>query len=759
LNVNDFGCVPDGRVLERVSTASGSADLTALDGTLRASDVGKNIAIPGAADLVASVTGLLDRKDVPNAAMGAASPILTAALPPGEGFRADLHKGLRVTVEGAGLGGATLLGDVLEVVDKSTLRLSEAASTAVTNAKAILNRPDRVALSDYARASVEGLAVALPGRTVSDAAMTIGQRGLNSASAKFSSLDLGALVTIRAAGFLVTTIQSFTSDTKVRLATPAQRAVANGPADVWKTDSRPGFESALAALANREVEAAEIVFDAGVYDFTRVPAGTPKITAAVGLLGLRNVTLRGSGQGGTVLRLMPAQDLSGPDTHVVQMRECANLTLRDLSVHGAYLTMAAVNEQMHGIQLNAGCDGIVVERVRVFQSAGDGIRFLGDGQTPQKPAVKVRRVWVQDCSFVQNKRTGVAFQRAAEFVWVQNCYIEMTPPSTDACVDFEPSGNTAPSDVIIDSNVLVHNTPATAVSISGIRGDDPTRRVRFVNNTLTGGGIEGVDAQDVTLAENMISAGSRGPIVTCRGNYDRLRIERNKIVATGATRPAIVVAFLDRFAPSGAWINDNHIETPGDGISLIDPGSNFEIRGNRIFGGGAFAGIRVRLGSTTLGVHRAFKISGNTIANFGKVGIQFATFNTSERFEGVAIEGNEIFFDGQAPAGAAGIALAKPGNGTARWLVNAVVAENRIGDNIELKLDRDRATVPFVAVAGNPASRAVFEGDGSPEGLVPAPPGSLYLRVDSDSETALFLKQAGDGATGWIAILTGPVPP
>ena len=551
----------------------------------------------------------------------------------------------------------------------------------------------------------------------------------------------------------MTTIQLFASDTKVTVAAPAQRAVAEGPADVWRTDSRPGFESLISALNSLEVESADIVFDSGVYDFTRIPTVNPKIAAAVGLFGLRNVTLRGSGQGVTVVRLMPNQDLSRPDTHVIQMRDCTNLTLRDLSVHGAYLTMGAVNEQMHGIQLNAGCDGIAVERVRVFQSAGDGIRFLGDGQTPQKPASKVRRVWVQNCSFVQNKRTGVSFQRAAEFVWVQNCYIEMSPPSTDACVDFEPTGNTAPTDVIIDSNILVHDTPATAVSISGISGDDPTRRIKFTNNTLRGGGIEGVDAQEVTLANNTIATGSRGAIVTFRG-IDLLRIESNKIVAAGTERPAIIVA-LRKGAPTGAWIENNHIETPGGGISVIDPGSNFEIRGNRMFGNGQFVGITVTLATATLGVHRDFKISGNTIANFVKAGIQLSTFNTSERFEGVAIDGNEIYIEGEAPSGSAGIRLGKPGGGAARWLIHAVVAGNRISDNIELKIDRHRPTVPFITVAGNPGGRAVFEGDGSPEGVLAAPFGSLFVRIDAEAETALYLKQSGLGETGWVEILTG----
>ena len=51
---------------------------------------------------------------------------------------------------------------------------------------------------------------------------------------------------------------------------------------------------------------------------------------------------------------MPNQDLSGPDTDVIRTADCKNLTIRDLSVHGAYLTLAQVNPQMHGILIDAG---------------------------------------------------------------------------------------------------------------------------------------------------------------------------------------------------------------------------------------------------------------------------------------------------------------------------------------------------------------------------------------------------------------------
>ena len=59
------------------------------------------------------------------------------------------------------------------------------------------------------------------------------------------------------------------------------------------------------------------------------------------------------------------------------------------------------------------------------------------------PANKVRRIWVEGCRIIQNKRTGVAFQRAVELVWVHNGHIEMSPPGSDACLDFGGIGRPA----------------------------------------------------------------------------------------------------------------------------------------------------------------------------------------------------------------------------------------------------------------------------------------------------------------------------
>jgi hypothetical protein len=174
LDVDDFGCVADGRFLEEVSLSEGSAVLTALGGGLRPVDVGKQVAVPGAADLVAVIADLVARQEVLAASMAAGSAQLTGTLVdpdrPGNPlpFRKDLHVGRRITVAGAGPAGAVLLSAIAQVENPTTVILDDAASTAVTGVEVIVNDPARVGLSNYARRTLDDLLVDLGDRSVSD---------------------------------------------------------------------------------------------------------------------------------------------------------------------------------------------------------------------------------------------------------------------------------------------------------------------------------------------------------------------------------------------------------------------------------------------------------------------------------------------------------------------------------------------------------------------------------------------------------------
>lgn len=44
-----------------------------------------------------------------------------------------------------------------------------------------------------------------------------------------------------------------------------------------------------------------------------------------------------------------------------------------------------------------------------------------------------------------------------------------------------------------------------------------------------------------------------------------------------------------------------------------------------------------------------------------------------------------------------------------------------------------------------------LQGQGTPENSIKAPVGSTYLRIDGGTSTTLYVKESGDGSTGWVA--------
>lgn len=53
---------------------------------------------------------------------------------------------------------------------------------------------------------------------------------------------------------------------------------------------------------------------------------------------------------------------------------------------------------------------------------------------------------------------------------------------------------------------------------------------------------------------------------------------------------------------------------------------------------------------------------------------------------------------------------------------------------------------------GNNAGPRLYSGSGSPEGVVTAAVGSLYLRSDGGSGSIHYGKASGSGNTGWVAV-------
>lgn len=56
----------------------------------------------------------------------------------------------------------------------------------------------------------------------------------------------------------------------------------------------------------------------------------------------------------------------------------------------------------------------------------------------------------------------------------------------------------------------------------------------------------------------------------------------------------------------------------------------------------------------------------------------------------------------------------------------------------------------YVSTSVNIDTISIRPGTGTPEGVVTAPVGSLYLRTDGGAGTTLYVKESGAGNTGWV---------
>jgi hypothetical protein len=181
--------------------------------------------------------------------------------------------------------------------------------------------------------------------------------------------------------------------------------------------------------------------------------------------------------------------------------------------------------------------------------------------------------------------------------------------------------------------------------------------------------------------------------------------------------------------------------------------------GNRIWGKGEAEGIvleLVKLPEIPGEVHRDIRIVANSITGFAGSGIQISTNNTSERIDGLEISGNDISAGGTGLANLTGVRFPPPGNGTGDWVKRALVTGNRITDDVQFKIERHGPTVPFLTISGNSDAVAIFEGDGTPEGVVPSPPGSIFLSVGNATGATAYLKTAGTDVFGWVQLATVP---
>jgi hypothetical protein len=72
----------------------------------------------------------------------------------------------------------------------------------------------------------------------------------------------------------------------------------------------------------------------------------------------------------------------------------------------------------------------------------------------------------------------------------------------------------------------------------------------------------------------------------------------------------------------------------------------------------------------------------------------------------------------------------------------------RFANNAYNAINLEISDAGTIIIGGGPQIR---NGNGSPEGVISAPAGSMYLRKDGGAGTSHYIKESGTGNTGWIA--------
>jgi hypothetical protein len=307
-------------------------------------------------------------------------------------------------------------------------------------------------------------------RTVSDGAMssTVNPTYLSSASAAFTSNDVGKAVTVVGAGAagvpLTGTISSVSSSTVAVLSVSASTTVSGAVASIG-TDNAAAIQSALTSAGSAGGGA---VF---------VPKGTYYLTN--GLTVPSSVHFYGASTGGSYL-LVKGGSLNG--------RTCNGATWQ------AGILMCAVS--------NVEVDHLTVD-LNTNQTRANGIEAVPDGSN--NPATNIT---IQDNQvFGWNNHMYLIFTYASNHIKVIHNYINGN--TTSGATDENAMEMFGGTDVLFDGNTSINNVQGLSVFTNGVAGTTDALNVtnNYIYNANIGlnfGSAGGYSLTNVTVTGNIV---------------------------------------------------------------------------------------------------------------------------------------------------------------------------------------------------------------------------------------------------------------
>lgn len=463
------------------------------------------------------------------------------------------------------------------------------------------------------------------------------------------------------------------------------------------------------------------------------------------------VQLRGCGTSSIIRWTFNAAGAAGS---LLTITGSSNTSINELQFNGAGLTNPAASRLNHLIAVgNGGANDVATTHIRgclftgMVANSGDGVHVLGTAAHP------VLRTWIKRNRFDGCSRFGVCIEQGATYAWVNNNFL--TACETEIAV--VATAAVANIGIEVVTNIINH-TSVTVRHGLRVEGDAGTvsKSVVVAQNVVLTGFVTLTGLQYAVFTKNVVTSGdfaSADAAVRVTGNVTFSTVQGNTLIRTSnaSVGPVLSLERAGGVSPNIVGMNQNMLineKTGGNLVTIVDcTGWTCESNVCHCANAGATNyGIDVQqtavaLTDALIGPGNKFTAAAGSFAACVRLLVNGADITDCSI---VGNQGDNCDFGIRCEDAGAGSFNGQLLFGTNNF--DATTGDiQQVGTTI-------RPNIGFNAGTAGTVGPQCRQGTGSPEGVISARIGSIYLRTDGGQATTLYYKETGTGNTGWVAV-------
>lgn len=469
---------------------------------------------------------------------------------------------------------------------------------------------------------------------------------------------------------------------------------------------------------------------------------------------LANVQLLGSGEGSVLKWVFNAAGGAGSLLTIADGSSRTRISM--LQFDGSGLTNPAAGRTNHLVAIGNGSVIAPTIETQIFNcrftnmvaSSGDGVHVLGGA------AALVSRTWICYSEFDGCSHFGIGLEQGYEYVWLIDNYLT----NCETEVGVVATANLTSNSLSILNNQIVHTSVAVrhAVRLEGPSG--LLTRLSYSENIIIGGFVTSSSIKWATCHGNVQTSGdfvSTDAAWRILGAVSFMTCTTNLIDRTSGTSIGPCMSLEKATtSPSGVRLGNNLLvnERQGGGFVLTVDALQCSVGGNvcRSSDAGSSTMFGIDCQAVTAPMTDLLLASNQMSAAAGSMAAGVHVLANGANVTDISVvsnQGDECDY---------GIAFEIGGGGgvfNGQVLYSGNNFDSTVGD-----INQIGVTVrPRIGFNAGTFGANLFTGAGSPEGVVTARTGSIYLRTDGGQASTFYYKESGTGSAGWIAIGGAPV--